>query len=585
MGRFYCEDSRRLTGANLYSSYPGAVLDLVVKNESDIGEQSDQAGVDLDTVADTWMKYALALLDALSWTTEKAFFRHYENGFSLGITAPIDCLYSAVELAESALVLASTEFNLGLIPGVEVEVEPEFEAVVIHIKEMIRDESNPALIALASAAESHSAIFLFDDDIVSLGTGTSCQQWPVDQIPDPVQINWDDISSVPLALITGTNGKSTSVRLAAAIAQAAGLNAGTTSTDYIKVGGSIIDKGDYSGPGGARTLVRDGRIEIAFLELARGGLLRRGLGVPEADAVLITNVAADHLGEYGINTVPELIEAKFIVQKALSPSKPLVLNADDAGIVKHARDLEQSIIWFSENKNNNVLLEHLDKAGEAITIDEQQIVHIKDGQSTAVVEINEIPITLDGRARHNVQNVLGVVALLSVLGIDYSYIKKGLLAFKGSVEENPGRGNFFEANGVKILIDFAHNEHGMNALASTASNIPSTRRLILMGQAGDRSDEAIVDLVNAAMNSNPDRMIISETPGYERGRKVNEISDIIIEAIKATGFSEHNIERASDPVEGVRMALDWARPGDFLLFFILTNRNEAIKIVKDYISQ
>jgi len=125
----------------------------------------------------------------------------------------------------------------------------------------------------------------------------------------------------------------------------------------------------------------------------------------------------------------------------------------------------------------------------------------------------------------------------------------------------------------------------MNALASTAVNIPSTRRLILMGQAGDRSDEAIVDLVNAAMNANPDRMIVSETPGYERGRKVNEISDIIIEAIKATGFSEHNIERANDPVEGVRMALDWAIPGDFLLFFILTNRDEVIKIVKDYISR
>ena len=585
MNRFYCEDSRRLTGANLYSSYPGAVFDLIVKIETVTGEQSDHSGVGLDTVADAWMKHAQALLDALSWTTEKIFHRHYENGISLGITAPIDCLYSAVDLTESALVLASMEFNLGLISGVEVEIEPDFEAVVMYLKDSIREENNPALIALASAAESHTAIFLYDDDIVSLGTGASCQQWPVDQIPDAAQINWDDISSVPLALITGTNGKSTSVRLAAAIAQAAGLNAGTTSTDYIKIGSSIIDKGDYSGPGGARTLMRDGRVEIAFLELARGGLLRRGLGVPEADAVLITNVAADHLGDYGINTVPELIEAKFIVQKALSPSKPLVLNADDAGIVRHARDLEQGIVWFSEDKNNNVLLEHLDKGGEAITIDEQQIVHIKDGQSITVVEINEIPITLNGRARHNVQNVLGIVALLSVLGIDYSYIKKGLLAFKGNVEENPGRGNFFEANGVKILIDFAHNEHAMNALASTASNIPSTRRLILMGQAGDRSDEAIVDLVNAAMNANPDQMIVSETPGYERGRKVNEISDIIIGAIKAAGFSEHNIERASDPVEGVRMAFDWAIPGDFLLFFILTNRNEVIKIVKDYISR
>ena len=213
MGRFFCEDSRRLTGANLYSSCPGAVLDLVVKNETDNGEQLDQVGVDLDTVADSWIQHALALLDALSWTTERAFFRHYDNGISLGITAPIDCLYSAVDLAESALVLASTEFNLGLIPGVEVEIEPEFEAVVMYLKDSIRDENNPALVALATAADSHRAVFLYDDDVASLGTGAGCQQWPVDQIPDPAQINWDDISSAPLALITGTNGKSTSVRL------------------------------------------------------------------------------------------------------------------------------------------------------------------------------------------------------------------------------------------------------------------------------------------------------------------------------------------------------------------------------------
>ncbi|MFT5351088.1 MAG: cyanophycin synthetase, partial [Gammaproteobacteria bacterium] len=544
MSRFHCEDSRRLTGANLYSSMPGAVLDLVIKNEADRGEEPD---VSLDTIIDTWKKHVHALLEAVSWHSEKIFHRQYASGVSLGFTAAIDCLYSAVDLNEAALLLASKELKLAPIHGVELEIEVDFDALLKHLKKMIEDETNASLIALQTAAASHHEIFLFDDDIVSLGMGTGCHQWPVDKIPGPEQVAWNEIFSIPLALVTGTNGKSTSVRLASSIAQCAGFNTGLTSTDYIKVGNTIIDSGDYSGPGGARTLLRDEQVEIAFLEVARGGLLRRGLGVPEADAVLITNVAADHLGDYGINTVTDLIEAKFIVRQALTKLKPLVLNADDKGIVEYTQGLEQKIIWFTEDKDNKVLLKHINESGEAVTIEEQQVIHIKDKQRTTVVKITDVPITLNGIARHNVQNTLGVVALSCALGIDYPYIKQGLLNFKGGTEENPGRGNFFEANGIKILIDFAHNEHGMTALAATAANIQSTRRLILFGQAGDRSDEAIADLVKAAMKTNPDYMIVCETPGYERGREVNETSDIIVRAITGTEFSEKNIRRASDP--------------------------------------
>ncbi|MBT7950153.1 MAG: Mur ligase, partial [Gammaproteobacteria bacterium] len=423
------------------------------------------------------------------------------------------------------------------------------------------------------------------DDLVSLGLGAGCRQWPVDQLPDPDQIRWNEITSLPIALITGTNGKSTSVRLSAFIAKTAGLNAGLTSTDYIKVGETIIDEGDYSGPGGARMLLRDERIEIAYLELARGGLLRRGLGVPEADAVLITNVAADHLGDYGINTVPELIEAKFIVRKALKTSSPLVLNADDKGIVNYAEGLEQSIIWFAETIDNDVIRSHVESGGEAVTIIDKQLVHIKEGNKTPVVDLVDVPITLNGMARHNVQNSLGVVALACALHIDYKFIKQGLTNFTGAVEENPGRGNYFEARGIKILIDFAHNEHAMTALASTVSNIQSKRLLILMGQAGDRSNEAIVDLVNAAMIANPDQMIVSETPGYERGREASEITKIIADAITATGFPEKNIDYSTSPVEGVKKALEWAKPGDFLLFITLTKRNDVIEIVKDFVRE
>jgi cyanophycin synthetase len=232
-----------------------------------------------------------------------------------------------------------------------------------------------------------------------------------------------------------------------------------------------------------------------------------------------------------------------------------------------------------------VIRQHLESDGEVVTLIEKKVVHIKNGIQTPIIDIAEVPITLNGMAPHNVQNTLGVVALSCSMGIDYKHIKQGLLNFSGAVDEKPGRGNYFEARGIKILIDFAHNEHGMKALASTVSNIHSKRSLILLGQAGDRSDDAIVDLVNAAMTIKPDKMIVSETPGYERGREAHEVSNIIAAAIKTNNFPEKGIWHTKNPVDGVKRALDWAVSGDFLLFIVLTSRNEVLEIVKDFVRE
>ena len=579
MPRLRCENSRRLTGANLFSKLPGAVLDLIFEND---GDSSTAAGNSLSDIALTWHEQARQLLEALGWAEHQTFQRNYDKGVSLGLNAPIDCLYSAADLNEAALLLSAKQLGLDEIEGIELEIAADPDAVLAHLRHEIENEKNPALLAMAAAAEHHQVLFLFDDDFVSLGSGSSCQTWPVDKLPVLEELDWKSYQAIPIALVTGTNGKSTSVRLACAIAEAAALTVGTTSTDYIKVGDSVIDRGDYSGPGGARTLLRDSRVDIAFLELARGGLLRRGLGVPEANAALITNVAADHLGDYGINTVEELREAKFIVQKALATSNPLVLNADDEGVVNYVKGFDQCITWFAESLDNPVLANHVAEGGEAFSIDAGEVVHIKAGKQYSIVAIEDIPVTLKGQARHNVQNVLGVCGICSALGIDYAAMKTGLSRFKGDAKENPGRGNFYQAKGVNILIDFAHNEHGMRALATTAANIESKRRLILMGQAGDRSDEAIIDMVNAAMLARPDCLVASETPGYERGREAHETADVIANAAVAHGLAETNIMRSRDPAEGIKKALDWAEPGDFLLFFVLTNRDQAIQIVEDY---
>ena len=554
-------DSRRLTGPNLYWYLPSAIIDAEID------------GVDPDTLATCWQKHARRYMDAVGWQREDTCHRVFDGGISLLISAPIDVLYAATELNEAAFADCCAELSGEPLADFHVEAQ--------RLQAVKANEENPALLKLQKTALTNGKRFLWDDDEVSVGYGASTLVWPANELPDPAEIDWISIGSIPLALVTGTNGKSTSVRLAASVLSAAGLTTGVTSTDYIRVGDDIIDTGDYSGPGGARTLVRDLRTEAAVLELARGGLLRRGLAVNEADAVLITNVSADHLGEYGINTVPELIEAKFIVQKALKPDQPLILNADDAGIVHYAFNLEQRIVWFSENRNNPVLQAHLAAGGEAAVADGGHILWLSGTDVIEIIAIPDIPITLGGAAHHNVQNALGVAALAITLGIAPAAVASGLHAFSGSEEDNPGRGNIFTGHGVHVLVDFAHNEAGVNALMGTIRSMPVERRLVLLCQAGDRSDALIYDLVRSAMAASPDCLVVCELPGYERGREPMDVPKLIAQYALELGMPESSIVFAADPKEGAEKALDWARSGDLLLLLALTQRNEVFSLLKD----
>ena len=331
-------DSRRLTGANLYWEKPSAIIDVRI-------------GGPQDKVVDAWERAARYWLDAVGYPEEETFHRKFEGGASLLISAPIDVLYSMCELNEVAWSSTLAEISGGEPPDPAEEVP--------RLTRLFDEERNPALLAIQDEARRRGVPFLWDDDEVSLGYGSSAQIWAPDALPKTEEIDWGRYASIPLALVTGTNGKSTTVRMTASIMTAAGFKAGLTSTDFIRVGDRVIDTGDYSGTGGARTLMRQSDVEMAVLEVARGGLLRRGLGVETADVAVVTNVAADHLGEYGINTVAELIPAKFIVRRALRGEAPLVLNADDEGMAEYAGTLEQAITWFSVHADNERIRQSL----------------------------------------------------------------------------------------------------------------------------------------------------------------------------------------------------------------------------------
>jgi len=557
-------DSRRLTGPNLFWDWPGAVLDIAL------------SGFPADLVISAWAEEVTRLMDAVGWNAENIYSREFEGGASLIINAPIDELYTACALNEVAFNRAKAWLTGDSLSGLE--------QVLADLKKQQAEESNPALLALQQAAAEHHVPFLWDDDEVSVGFGKTAIIWPATQLPAPDSINWQEVSSIPLGIVTGTNGKSTTVRLAASILAAAGLRAGITSTDYIRVGEEILDRGDYSGPGGARTLLRHPQSEAVVLEVARGGLLRRGIGVERADGALITNVAADHLGEYGINSVAEMAEAKFIVRRALSADAPLILNADDPESVRLAASISNRIIWFGLHADDGVLQQHLGSNGAAAFLDDGWLTLTEDGETRKIIEAKDVPITFGGAARYNISNALGAMALCHVLGVDDQALATGLKAFSGGADVNPGRGNLFEKDGIRIFLDFAHNEHGIKAISETVKAFQAERNIVLMGQAGDRLDKDIDDLVRAACELDPDRLLVCELPGYERGRPSMEVPALIRDIALAEGVPEAAISIFASPLKGVEEALAEARQGDCLVLLALTQRDEVLALIRDFVA-
>ena len=325
----------------------------------------------------------------------------FRSGVNLAISAPMDQLYSATFAAQTAWHFCAASV-LEQAPG-------DFEAMIEDVMGVMAREANPRLIALIGAAAEQGVDVLCDDDALSLGHGIGSQTWPVADLPCPEAVAWQKLHDVPVALITGTNGKTTTTRLSAAIAKAAGKVVGITSTDFVRVGEEILERGDFSGPGGGRMLLRDRRLEIAYLEVARGGILRRGLPLRRARAALVTNVAADHLGQYGVNAVAELAVAKFAVHRTLVADGVLVLNADDSHVVAQAAHTNAAIWWFSLHHTAPQITAAVAGADPCAWLEGETLVFFDGRQRTEVIGVRDIPLTLGGAARYNISNALGSV--------------------------------------------------------------------------------------------------------------------------------------------------------------------------------
>jgi cyanophycin synthetase len=557
-------DSRRLTGPNLLLNGPGAILDVALD------------GVAPATAASAWRRELERLLVGLGWSGAAIATRVHQGGASLAFAAPLDVLYAATEVNEAAWAAASAELETVAAPPAET-----FDEVVARLAAAIKSERRPAIEALARAAQDHQVTLLVDDRRVSVGLGAGSRAWPVEETAEATsRLKWDEIADVPTALITGTNGKSTTARLLGAMVRAAGLTAGVTSTDHVTVGDEVVAVGDYSGPNGARTVLRDRRVQIAVLEVARGGILRRGLALPRVRAALVTNVANDHLGEFGIFDLEALADVKMVVAKAIGAGGYLVLNADDPRLLERGRRVDLPVIWFTLDPAHPILHEHRDRGGRACVVQGGALALAQGNEWREIVRVADVPVAFGGAARHNIANALAAIGVAVALGLPEEAIRAGLTSFASSPLENPGRANVWRLGGVTAIVDFAHNPHGLEALAHMAAHLPARRRGIVIGQAGDRDDASIREFARAAWSAHPDRVFIKEMDVYLRGRERGVVPAMIDAELRLSGAPAGAIVHFGTELEAVRAAFAWAETGDVLLLTTHAQRDEVIALVE-----
>ena len=386
------------------------------------------------------------------------------------------------------------------------------------------------------------------------------------------------VLQLPTLMVTGSNGKTTTTRLLAAFAHAAGITAGSCSTEGVVVAGRTVHTGDYAGPAGARAVLRHPAVQLAVLETARGGILRRGLAVRRAQAALVTNVSADHLGEYGVATLEDIAHTKLVVARAVADSGTLVLNGADpvlmavAAATPHVQAIRAvgRLALFAHDHGHPALAAHRAAGGSTCGAQGGRLVMHQAGQALDLGDLAAMPLTVGGAAGYNVENIAAAVLMAHAAGLPAAAVVPTLARFGSSAADNPGRLERWSHRGATVLIDYAHTPDGLAQLLGVARALQPRRLGLLLGQAGNRDDAAIAELARTAAAFSPDRVLIKELPGMLRGRAPGEVSALIEGALRAAGLAQERIVRHADEEGAARALLAWAEAGDVVVLPVHT---------------
>jgi cyanophycin synthetase len=385
---------------------------------------------------------------------------------------------------------------------------------------------------------------------------------------------------IPIVSVTGTNGKTTTARMIAHIFRGMGRKVGMTSTDGIVIDDRLVIRADASGPRSARMVLQNPRVDFAVFEVARGGILREGLGFQRNDVAVVLNAAPDHMGLRGIDTVEQLARVKQVIVEAVPKSGSAVLNADDDLVAGMRRACSGEVTWFSVRARNRMIEDHCRHGGKAVVLEPGElgdlIVLVHGRRRMPLAYTHLLPATFGGKAMFNVQNAMAAAGAAYCAGAHLHDIRAGLRSFTPSYYQAPGRMNLTEVQGVKVIVDYCHNAPAMVALGDfvdkffdEAQGLERPQRIGVIATAGDRRDSDMVDL-GAEAGRHFDRIVVREDENL-RGRRPGEAAELIasgVRAAEADGGRVRMLDIVLDEIESTRAAVSLANPGDLVVLCV-----------------
>ncbi|HET9311589.1 MAG TPA: Mur ligase family protein [Actinomycetota bacterium] len=397
----------------------------------------------------------------------------------------------------------------------------------------------------------------------------------VDPGPAPTVVE----PTIPVIAVTGTNGKTTTVRLLSHIARTAGRSVAYSSTDGVFHDGALVEAGDYSGFGGAQMALAQPGIDMAILETARGGILLRGIGTSHNDVSVVTNISADHLGLHGIDTLDELAEVKATITTITKPDGWHVLNADDPRVLAMDRRAGGRPFLVSLDPRHPALRGALADGGRALTVLDHGIAELGRSGSRRIVDLEQVPMTLAGIASQHVHNALSASAAALAVGLQRTHVVQGLRSFLPDADANPGRANVYTLGERVLVVDYAHNEAGMAGLTEIARGLcpRDAETWVGFGTAGDR-DDAILHRLGYRAGRGADHVCVAELPRYLRGRDPEDLIARLLAGAIEGGAGD--VPAMPDEIAALRFMLDRSGPRDVLAITVLAQRQEMFALLE-----
>ncbi|AWI26791.1 cyanophycin synthetase [Flavobacterium pallidum] len=383
------------------------------------------------------------------------------------------------------------------------------------------------------------------------------------------------VSTVPLFAVTGTNGKTTTTRLLAHIAKTAGYCPGYTTTDGIYIGDYRIQEGDTTGPVSGSLILSDPTIDFAVLETARGGLLRGGLCFEQCDVGIITNIQEDHLGLNDIEDLRDLANVKAVVARSVKTDGWAVLNAEDENCVRIANQIDCNVAFFAFDEDLPLIQRRIKRGRPVAVLSGNDITIIKGSDRIILDSVFNIPLTENGHCRFMISNVMAAALAAYCYGLTIELIREALHSFTPDYETTPGRMNLFDMGTYKVLVDYAHNPHGLMAMKDYLSHVDASRKIGIIAGIGDRREEDTITLAKIAAGMF-DHIIVRQEHSL-RGKTVDEINALVVKGIQSAG-TKTTYDLIPNEPEAIAFAIRMAAPGD-LIVALSDGHREVVDII------